>query len=63
MSNYTEGSMGAIVHATGIILPHKIFWHTGKIAVLTWTYCVLEGYALSVPWHPFQAQTAADVSL
>lgn len=62
MSNYTEGSMGAIVHATGIILADKIFWHTGKI-VLTWTYCVLEGYALSVPWHPFQAQTAVDVCL
>lgn len=46
MSVYTEGSMGAIVHAADIILADKIFWHTCKIALLIWTYGFLEGYAL-----------------
>lgn len=63
MSDYTEGSMGAIVHATSIVLADKIFWHACEIAALTWTYRFLEGYALSVPWCPFQAQTSADAPL
>jgi len=63
MSHYTEESMGAIVHATGTMLGDKIFWHTCKIAVLTWTYSFLEGYRLSVPRCPFQAQTSAYVPL
>lgn len=39
MSDYTEGSMRAIVCASGITLAGEIFWHTCKIAVLTCTYC------------------------
>lgn len=63
MSDYTEGRTGAIVCATGIIVADKIFWHACKIAVLTWTCRFLGGYALSVPWCPFQAQTSAIASL
>lgn len=43
MSDYTEGSMGAIVCVTGIIPTDKIYWHTCKITLLAWTNHFLEG--------------------
>lgn len=49
MSDYTEGSMQAIVCGTGVIV---------KVMIVTWTNHFLEGYAPSELWCPFQAPTS-----